>query len=150
MLMETDANYSEVYIKISKNYQLKSSDSVLTELGYDDINRLETPVANCLLQTFIRSYGKNRWIEYRQIPKDIIEEALNLRLSDEVYNSVSNSTNTSETIQTTTDPTQSEASGLNAIMSAAQRLESASSKDGSGSLVLPSVTSDLPPESLPI
>ena len=103
-----------------------------------------------LLQTFIRSYGKNRWIEYRQIPKDIIEEALNLRISDEVYNSVSNSTNTSETIQTTTDPTQSEASGLNAIMSAAQRLESASSKDGSGSLVLPSVTSDLPPESLPI
>ena len=143
MLMETDANYSEVYIKISKNYQLKSSDSVLTELGYDDINRLETPIANCLLQTFIRSYGKNRWIEYRQIPKDIIEEALNLRISDEVYNSVSNSTNTS-------DPTQSEASGLNAIMSAAQRLESASSKDGSGSLVLPSVTSDLPPESLPI
>ena len=93
--METDANYSEVYIKISKNYQLKSSDSVLTELGYDDINRLETPIANCLLQTFIRSYGKNRWIEYRQIPKDIIEEALNLRISDEVYNSVSNSTNTS-------------------------------------------------------
>lgn len=99
---------------------------------------------------FYSIVGKNRWIEYRQIPKDIIEEALNLRISDEVYNSVSNSTNTSETIQTTTDPTQSEASGLNAIMSAAQRLESASSKDGSGSLVLPSVTSDLPPESLPI
>lgn len=56
MLMETDANNTEVYIKISKSYQLKSSDSVLTELGYDDINRLETPTANCLLQTFIRSY----------------------------------------------------------------------------------------------
>ena len=93
---------------------------------------------------------KDRWIEYRQIPKDIIEEALNLRISDEVYNSVSNSTNPSETIQATADPTQSEASGLNAIVSAAQRLESASGKDGSGSLVLPSVTSDLPPESFPI
>ena len=43
MLMETDANNSEVYIKISKSYQLKSSDSVLTELGYDDIAKLDTP-----------------------------------------------------------------------------------------------------------
>ena len=55
MLMETDANNSEVYIKISKSYQLKSSDSVLTELGYDDIAKLDTPVANSLLQTLIRS-----------------------------------------------------------------------------------------------
>lgn len=55
MLMETDANNSEVYIKISKSYQLKSSDSVLTELGYDDIAKLDTAVANNLLQTFIRS-----------------------------------------------------------------------------------------------
>ena len=55
MLMETDANNSEVYIKISKSYQLKSSDSVLTELGYDDIAKLDTSVANNLLQTFIRS-----------------------------------------------------------------------------------------------
>ena len=61
MLMETDASYSEVYIKISKSYQLKSSDSVLTELGYDDVNRLDTPVANCLLQTLIRSY--ELWID---------------------------------------------------------------------------------------
>ena len=55
MLMETDANNSEVYIKISKSYQLKSSDSVLTELGYDDIAKLDTAVANSLLQTLIRS-----------------------------------------------------------------------------------------------
>ena len=32
MVMETDANNSEVYFKINKNYQLKSSDSVLTDI----------------------------------------------------------------------------------------------------------------------
>ena len=53
MLMETDANNSEVYIKISKSYQLKSSDSVLTELGYDDINKLDAKIGNQLIRTFI-------------------------------------------------------------------------------------------------
>ena len=56
MVMETDANNSEVYFKINKNYQLKSSDSVLTELGYDDISRLDRNVANNLVHTLIRSY----------------------------------------------------------------------------------------------
>lgn len=55
MVMETDANNSEVYLKLTKPYQLKSSDSVLTELGYDDINKLDKATANALIQMFIQS-----------------------------------------------------------------------------------------------
>ncbi|KAK8816629.1 hypothetical protein WA538_002490 [Blastocystis sp. DL] len=116
MLMETDANNSEVYIKISKSYQLKSSDSVLTELGYDDIAKLDTAVANSLLQTLIRSH----------IPKDIIEEALGIRISDDVFAAVGRAGKV-ETVEVRTP--RPEASGLDAIVSAAQRLESENAKE---------------------
>ena len=53
MLMETDATSNEVYIKINKPYSLKSSDAVLTELGYDDINKLDAKIGNQLIRTFI-------------------------------------------------------------------------------------------------
>lgn len=77
---------------------------------------------------------------------------MNLRISDDVYNSVINSTNTSSitVASENTKSSQSEASGLNAIVSAAQRLESKSVNDGPESLVLPPVSSDLPSESFPI
>ena len=55
MLMETDGRNSEMYIKINQTYSLRSSDSVLTELAYDDINRFEPSNANALLQVIIRS-----------------------------------------------------------------------------------------------
>ena len=53
MLMETDATSNEVYININKPYSLKSSDAVLTELGYDDINKLDAKIGNQLIRTFI-------------------------------------------------------------------------------------------------
>ena len=53
MMMETDATSNEVYIKINKPYSLKSSDAVLTELGYDDINKLDAKIGNQLIRTFI-------------------------------------------------------------------------------------------------
>ena len=121
MVMETDANNSEVYFKINKNYQLKSSDSVLTELGYDDISRLDRNVANNLVQTLIRSYIllQSNYLIFSRIPKEIIEEALSYSISDETYNSVIQASLTEARI-----PRPLEASGMNAIMKAAKQLDS--------------------------
>ena len=38
--METDNHNKEKYIKINQTYTLKSSDSILTELGYDDFSKV--------------------------------------------------------------------------------------------------------------
>ena len=46
-------DWLSVSTKINKPYSLKSSDAVLTELGYDDINKLETKVGNQLIRTLI-------------------------------------------------------------------------------------------------
>lgn len=56
MIMETDGHNKETYIKIDQSYSLKSSDSILTELGYDDFGKLDRTVANSLLQIFIAAY----------------------------------------------------------------------------------------------
>lgn len=54
MLMETDGRNSEMYININQSYLLCNSDTVLTELAYDDIHRLEPSYANTLLQLIVR------------------------------------------------------------------------------------------------
>lgn len=56
MIMETDSQNKETYIKITQSYTLKSSDSILTELGYDDFSKLDRTVANSLLQVFIAAF----------------------------------------------------------------------------------------------
>ena len=56
MLMETDGRNSEMYININQSYLLCNSDTVLTELAYDDIHRLEPGCANSLLQLIVRQY----------------------------------------------------------------------------------------------
>ena len=53
MLMETDGRNSEMYININQSYLLCNSDTVLTELAFDDIHRLEPSSANTLLQLIV-------------------------------------------------------------------------------------------------
>ena len=53
MDMETDSHNKEIYIRINQNYKLKTSDSLLTELNYDNFNRLDRSVAEALIKLFI-------------------------------------------------------------------------------------------------
>lgn len=149
MLMETDGANKETYIKINQTYKLKSSDSILTELGYDDFSKLDRSVANSLLQIFIAAFGFIMCIHIRKIPKDIIEEALNITISETDFNTISTIYNESAQLpipqpiyRSETEPMSPGMSsrGLDAIVSAAQRLESSS-------LRLPSVSQN---ESSPI
>ncbi|OAO16594.1 transcription factor Dp [Blastocystis sp. ATCC 50177/Nand II] len=129
MLMETDATSNEVYIKINKPYSLKSSDAVLTELGYDDINKLDAKIGNQLIRTFIAA----------KIPKDVIEEALSVRLSDALFTEPEEGGRERVNGRGGLIP-----SGFNAIMTAAQKLDSISQP--SSSVRLPSVSEMTPEE----
>ena len=134
MLMETDNHNKEKYIKINQTYTLKSSDSILTELGYDDFSKLDNTIANSLLQIFIASYILlDRMID-RHIPKDIIEEALNITIADADYKQISSLFNESNQVSSMHHLSQTQSipdapmnpslssHGLNAIFSAAHRI----------------------------
>ena len=93
--------------------------------------------------------------ESSRIPRDIIEEALNLRISDENYAEICKAVKAPAPLSVEIPPAlivtrqtvgnvnaqSGGATGLNAIMSAAQRLESG---EGSSSLRLPSITMTTP------
>ena len=118
MLMETDGRNSEMYININQSYLLCNSDTVLTELAFDDIHRLEPSRANTLLQLIVRSYFRVGVLLFSHVPKDIIEEALQIKLAPEVFDP---SFLRGRSLGGRSEPRMD---GLNAIVTAAQQLES--------------------------
>ena len=148
MLMETDNHNKEKYIKINQTYTLKSSDSILTELGYDDFSKLDNTIANSLLQIYIAQQSVFDRIIDRHIAKDIIEEALNITIADSDYKQISTLFNESNQVSSMQHLSRIQSipevpmspslgsHGLNAIFSAAQRLES---------LSLPGISQITPP-----
>lgn len=77
----------------------------------------------------------------RKIPKDVIEEALSIRLSNALFKEAQGSPEGSESSLDKPNRRGSVmSSGFNAIMTAAQRLDSISQGGTSSSVRLPSVT----------